>query len=160
MKRLILLVALVMAMAVLAPAAFADDTDVDTDDVEMEEKDPSEAQLFKAEMIADYFSVSPDVVMSIRTGQTAPEAVGHAVGWGVLYKLMLYVGPDGIGAMDFEGGWAIGQLRKTYLQDPESASADAPMNFGQLQKAEKDKPGKPDKVMPSRANKDKHKHED
>ncbi len=59
MKRLILLVALVMAMAVLAPAAFADDSDTDEvegADVAMEVKDPSEAQMWKAQMIADYFA--------------------------------------------------------------------------------------------------------
>jgi hypothetical protein len=144
MKRLILLVALVMALAVLAPAAFADD--VDDDAVEMEEKDPSVAQQFKAEMIADYFAVGTtgateveitDVETLRSDGETGP-----TVGWGVVFKLMLY-DSDGVKG---EGGWAIGLLRKIYLVDPGHDKIDLHKNFGQLQK--ENKPEKPEKATP------------
>ena len=148
MKRLILLVALVMAMAVLAPAAFADDSDTDGiegADVEMEEKEPSVAQLFKAKMIADYFAggeADPkdvESVIDIRTG----EEVGHAVGWGVMYKVMLCVG-DGLASfasIDFESGWAVGELCRDY-----DGSSEMPRNFGQFQK--ENKPEKHEKATP------------
>ena len=158
MKRLILLVALVMAMAVLAPAAFADDDapEVGSDDVETEEKAPSEAQLWKAEMIADYFTEESDgqatedeldAVMDLRTGEFA----GHTVGWGVVFKLMLY-DSDG---MKGEGGWAIGQIRKTYLETHDKSDLHM-NNLGQAQKAAKDKPEKPAKETPLKSQKDNH----
>ena len=150
MKRLILLVALVMAMAVLAPAAFADEPEVEGPEVEMEEKDPFDAQRFKAKMIADYFAggeADVDSVMDIRTGVE----VGHAVGWGVMYKVMLCVG-DGVASfdsIDFESGWAVGELCRDYERGSE-----VPRNFGQFQKE-----NKPEKTMPPQANKDGKKHE-
>jgi hypothetical protein len=163
MKRLILLVALVMAMAVLAPSAFADD---DTDevagaDVETEEKELSEAQQLKAKLIADYFAVNQgagatdeeiDSVEAIRTGwsESPQYSIGHTVGWGVVYQLKLF----GFEPGDYEGGWAIGQLRKTYLEDNDLDRKDLHKhNFGQLQKEEKS--AKPDKTMPTQAKKDK-----
>lgn len=151
MKRLILLVALVMAMAVLAPAAFADD---DTDefegaDVEMEEKGPSAAPLWKAAMIAEYFTVTENYVLSLRSGEVGkPEPIGHAVGWGVMYQLMLF----GFEPDDYEGGWVIGKLRKVYLEDNLLKRSDlGHNNFGQLHKEEKS--AKPDKTMPEQAGK-------
>ncbi len=155
MKRLILLVALVVTMAVLAPAAFADD--LEGADIEMEEKDLSAAQERKAQMIADYFTdvrgvdITKGDVSALRAGGDD----GHTIGWGVLYKLMLYAGPDGFDPAT-EGGWAIGQLRKSYLADIVDGSDDSVKNLGQLQKASKDKPQKPEKVMPDKARKDKN----
>lgn len=158
MKRLILLVALVMAMAVLAPAAFADD-EGEGADVEMEERDPSAAQELKARMIADYFAEEDgeatedefNAVMDLRMGAED----GHKIGWGVLYKLMLYAGSDGFDPDDFEGGWAIGQLKKDYDGDIDLHKN----NLGQAQKAAKEKPEKPEKVMPPQANKNGAKHD-
>lgn len=163
MKRLILLVALVMAMAVLAPAAFADEAEeIEGSDTEMEEKNPSVAQLWKAQMIADYFTeafeseggdpVTREDVSALRAGGED----GHKIGWGVLYKLMLYAGPDGFDPEDFENGWAIGELRKIYLETHDRADLHK-NNLGQLQKSYKDKPEKPAKIMPPQSNKDKHK---
>jgi hypothetical protein len=159
MKRLVLLVALVMAMAVLAPAAFADDADTDEvegADVEMEEKYPSAARLWKAQMIADYFAEGEasgaeiDAVESLRSG----EEVGHKVGWGVVYKLMLY----GFDPAEYESGWALGELRKMYLEGDDPADLHM-NNLGQAKKAAKDKPGKLTKEMPAQSNRDKQKHE-
>jgi hypothetical protein len=160
MKRLVLLVALVMAMAVLAPAAFADDDtdDVEGADVEMDEKDPFEAQLWKAQMIAEYFTgifglkgddtIIVDDVALFRTGGDD----GHLIGWGALFQLMRFAGPDGFDPDAVEGGWAIGQLRKTYLDDPAHNKSDLwNINLGQLHRA--DKSAKPDKTMPEQAGK-------
>jgi len=125
MKRLILLVALVMAMAVLAPAAFADETDGDTegDDtvVEMEEeKELSAAQQWKAEIIADYFAtfIIPDDPLS-GEGATAEADVDVAddsdsrllpdvlelravMGWGAVFKTMilLQASEEGLSSID------------------------------------------------------------
>jgi len=155
MKRLILLVALVMAMAVLVPAAFADD-DVDADDTEMTENDPSTAQLWKAQMIADYvgYIIAPDAshkfvadedevaaVTAIRTGPPT-------VGWGVLFKLQAYqaAGMDPKKFLMDGDGYALGQIRKLYL---EGDYLEMPYkNLGQLQKSYKEKPNKPDKATP------------
>ncbi|MEA3511880.1 MAG: hypothetical protein U9R51_10640 [Actinomycetota bacterium] len=150
MKRLILLVALIMAMAVLAPAAFADESADESSGAEMEEKDPSAAQLWKAEMIAYYFTdlfeldegdeVTKTEVSALRAGGED----GHTIGWGVLYKLMLYAGPDGFDPGNFESGWAIGQLKKGYDGDVDLHKN----NLGQAQKAAKDKPEKAEKATP------------
>ena len=166
MKRLILLVALVMAMAVLAPAAFADDSDTDEiegSDVEMEEKDASAAQTWKAQMIADYFAelsgdttlADPAVVMDLRSG----EIVGHTVGWGVVFKLMLYADVEGVGEAGVEGGWALGQLRKAYLIENPDAENLHKNNLGQAHQASKDKSDKPEKTMPPQSNKDGKTHD-
>ena len=156
MKRLILLVALVMAMAVLAPAAFADESaEAGSADVEMEEKDPFEAQLWKAQMIGGTFGMDDDEVISIREGEAW--GIGHTVGWGVLYKVMLCGGPDALVRDNLEddgNGWAVGQLCKDFEGD-----TDQPKNLGQLHRDSRDKPGKPNKDMPPRSNKDKDKHE-
>lgn len=147
MKRLILLVALVMAMAVLAPAAFADDDGPEADDTEMTEKDPSAAQERKAKMIADYFSTVDggatrnkiDFVTDTHAGDT----FGRAVGWGVMFRVM-QCGGGGIAALELansEGGWAVGQLCKDY-----EGASETPKNFGQLQK--ENKPEKPEKATP------------
>ncbi len=169
MKRLILLVALVMAMAVLAPAALADDEASEPDDSEIvEEKDPSEAQLWKAQMIADYVGYFADpeadlkfvadesqvaAVTAIRTGPPA-------VGWGVLFRLHAYeaAGMD-LAEFQMDGdGYALGQIRKLFLEGDYLELPYA--NLGQLQKSYKEmpakadkaqKPGKPDTIKPDKA---------
>jgi hypothetical protein len=150
MKRLVLLVALVMAMGVLAPAAFADD-------LETAEMDSSAAQQAKAGMIADAFPLdesTAEEIMVLREGTPA-------VGWGVLFKLQAYTtaGMDLSKFLTADGGYALGQIRKAYLEDPEGGEYGelAYKNFGQLQKASKDKPEKLAKVMPESANKNKDK---
>ncbi len=90
MKRLILLVALVMAMAVLAPAAFADDDVPEPEDTEMTEKDPSAAQLWKAQMIADYVGScdrAPEERQIRDELMRPPKSATQPSGWGVLFKL-------------------------------------------------------------------------
>jgi hypothetical protein len=157
MKRLILLVALVMAMAVLVPAAFADDdVDADADDTEMTENDPSTAQLWKAQMIADYvgyiiapdashkFVANEDEVAAVTAIRTGPPTVG----WGVLFKLQAYqaAGMDPKKFLMDGDGYALGQIRKLYL---EGDYLEMPYkNLGQLQKSYKEKPNKPDKATP------------
>ena len=162
MKRLMLLVALVMAMAMLAPAAFADDADdLDGADIEMEAKDPSDAQLWKAQMIADYvgYIVTEDEeyvadeaeVLALTTLRTGPPSVG----WGVLFKLQAYeaAGMDPTEFLMDGDGYAIGQIRKLYLEGLEDGDyLGLPYkNLGQLQKSYKvkpDKAAKPEKTPP------------
>jgi hypothetical protein len=137
-KRLILLVALVMAMAVLAPVAFADEPEADTDDVEMEEKEPSAAQLRKAEMIADYFVdlfgsdvLKEDTTKVIPMRMDEDGEFGHAIGWGVMFKV-IQCSEGHLAVFEIarsEDGWAVGQLCKDYERD-----TGTPKSFGQLQK--------------------------
>ncbi|MEN8233504.1 MAG: hypothetical protein ABFR89_01095 [Actinomycetota bacterium] len=157
MKRLIVLSALVLLLASLAPAALADEAEADGEMTVF-----SAAQEWKAEMIAEYltayFQSDPEVadldvddpgfaalevtvedVWALRTGDTA---IGHPVGWGALYKVLLYIGPEGLAELDSEGGLAIGQLRKTYLASLAEGDEPAVKNLGQLNKETKAKSGK------------------
>ncbi|MEN8113204.1 MAG: hypothetical protein ABFS21_02350 [Actinomycetota bacterium] len=158
MKRLTVLSALVLLLASLAPAAFADEA------VEAEDEMTvfSAAQEWKAQLVAEYFTgfwaddegtaepaelADPaatydpaiyEAVVALRTGDN--ETIGHAVGWGALYKLMLYIGPELLDGYEFEDGLAIGQLRKLYF---ENLGEDEPgiKNLGQLKKEQKAKDG-------------------
>ena len=154
MKRSTLLVVLMMVVAILVPAAVASAAEIAGGGGSSSEYDVSSAQVWKAEMIAGYFSeeVSEedalDLVIGLRTGEPA-------MGWGVLSKLVAYAVASN---MDFEeflasvqnedGGYSMGQIRKEYLETFEFD--DLPYkNFGQMQKAEKTpKPGKADKKVP------------
>ena len=164
MKRLILLLALVMAMAVLAPVAFADDADdLEGADIEMEEKEPSAAQLWKAQMIADYFAgiLLKDVVSSEPVAEEAPRELNltllpnvlelrSTAGWGAVFKLMMYAAatgedPSDIGPSVDDGGYGFGNLFKGVEFEGEFT------NLGQLQKSYKvkpDKAAKPEKTPP------------
>ena len=176
MKRLILLVALVMAMAVLAPAAFADDEapEEPADTEIVEEKELSEAQQWKAMFIADYFAGFPaeeegtDAPVAEATDE-ADETLDDALlplvldlretaGWGAVFKLMMYAAATGedpslIGPLAGDSGYAFGQL----LRNPEFEGEFT--NLGQLQKSYKEKPAKPAKDdMPGKSQKNKDKH--
>ncbi len=92
--------------------------------------------------------------MDLRSGET----VGHTVGWGVVFKLMLYADVEGADEAGVEGGWALGQLRKAYLLENPDSDALHKNNLGQAHKGSKDKPEKSEKTMPPQANKDGKKH--
>ena len=162
MKRLILLVALVMAMAVLAPAAFADDDVAEPEDTEMTEKDLSAAQLWKAQMIADYVGFIESEDPEYAADQAEVDAVllvregPPSVGWGVLFKLQAYeaAGMDPTEFLMDGDGYALGEIRKLYLA---GEYRELPYkNLGQLQKSVKDdEAGKSGKVPPGQEKKDK-----
>lgn len=162
MKRLILLVALVMAMAVLAPAAFADDDVAEPEDTEMTEKGPSAAQEWKAKMIADYIAgdeASEEQikdVLALRMGDPA-------IGWGAYFKLASYAN-----AMDITvaalletyppgpDGYDFGELKKELTPEQLELLMEGPKNLGQLQKSVKgDEAGKSGKIPPGQKKKDK-----
>ncbi|HSJ70138.1 MAG TPA: hypothetical protein VLA29_00640 [Acidimicrobiia bacterium] len=117
----------------------------------------SEAQMWKARMIADYFIPEPtdedaseaetgddplvDEIVEARTGEPA-------IGWGALYKVMqLWVATGGedqtltdfIGMLEEDGGWAFGQRFKALDDDQRTKleEADLPRNLGQAQKQAK-----------------------
>lgn len=155
MKRSTVLVALMMmVVAVLVPASAASAADIASDGGTSTEHELSSVQVWKAEMIAGYFSVegSEEDALKLVIGLRTEEP---AMGWGVLSKLVAYaVASD----TDFEvfldsvrnedGGYSMGEIRKEYLENYELG--DLPYkNFGQMQKAEKPpKPGKADKKVP------------
>lgn len=157
MKRSSLLMALMMVVAVLAPPAVASAADVASGGGTPTEDDMSSAQLWKAEMIAGYFGehgsadAALDLVIELRTSEPA-------MGWGVLSKLAAYAVASDMdfatfleSAVNEDGSYSMGQLRKDYLQGVEDELyAKLPYkNFGQMQQAEKPpKPGKPDKKTP------------
>ena len=156
MKRSTLLVALMMMVAVLVPATVASAAEVASDGGTSTEYDPSSAQMWKAEMIAGYFSEEVfddalDVVGRLRTEEPT-------MGWGVLSKLVAYAVASGVEFDNFEdylasvrnedGGYSMGEIRKEYLKDHD-LSALPYKNFGQMQKEQKpQKPGKADKKTP------------
>ena len=164
MRRSILLVAMALVMAALAPTAFASASDVDFDCGATSENELSSAQQWKAETIAGYFAGEDP------TEETVADALALVImlrteepsmGWGVLSKLAAYVAA-GMTFDDFEafasddGGYALGQLRKAYLEgvEDELYSGLPYKNFGQMQKAEKPaKPLKPHKTPPGHAKK-------
>lgn len=147
MKRLILLMALVTAMTVLAPAAFADEApDTTAADETMVTRAPA-AQLWKAQIIADYFAgYIANHSEETAIGATASEAVGaldpalledvltlrESVGWGALFKLMMYLAvSDHAQSIDAANGYGFGNL----LRDIEYGEV---KNLGQLQKSYRD----------------------
>ena len=155
MKRSTVLVALMMmVVALVVPAAVASAADIASDGGTSTEHELSSAQVWKAEMIAGYFSEEGseedalDLVIGLRTEEPA-------MGWGVLSKLVAYAVASNT---DFEvfldsvrnedGSYSMGEIRKEYLENYELG--DLPYkNFGQMQKAEKPpKPGKADKKTP------------
>ena len=162
MKRLILLVALVMAMAVLAPAAFADDDVSESEDTEMTEKVLSAAQVWKAKMIADYIAGDEateeqvDEVVAFRTGDPA-------IGWGAYFKLASYANAMGISVADLlrihppgPDGYDFGEIKKELTDDQLELLMEGPKNLGQLQKSVKgDEAGKSGRIPPGQKKKDK-----
>jgi hypothetical protein len=157
LKRLTVLFALILLFATIAPAAFADDPD--TGDVGDEMTAYSAMQIWKAQMIADYFAslaapdveegesseadagspeITEDAVLALRTGET----LGHPVGWGALFQLLRYVGGDLLGEeFALNGGLAIGHHRKDFLDDPDNGDEPGAKNLGQLMKDQKAAPG-------------------
>ena len=156
MKRSTVFVALMLMVAVLVPATAASAAHVASGGGATAEDDLSSAQMWKAEMIAGYFSEEVfeealDLVKGLRTEEPT-------MGWGVLSKLVAYAVASDIDFEAFEaylasaqnedGGYSMGELRKEFLEDHELS--DLPYkNFGQMQKEQKlPKPGKADKKPP------------
>lgn len=155
MRRLFIVALAATLVGSVMGTAFADDevTEGDGTDTALH----SEAQLWKARMIADYFIPEPTdegaaeapadedplvyEIIEARTGEPA-------VGWGALYKVMqLWVATGGedesltdfIGMLEEDGGWAFGKRFKA-LDDEQRTKldeADLPKNLGQAQKQAK-----------------------
>lgn len=165
MRRLILLVALITALGALAPAALADDAAFESDENDRTEKVLSATQQWKAAMIADYFSEFfaddesgesgddtelPTLVDEPEASQSALDttlvddvlALRSIVGWGAVFKLMVYAAAtgenlEGLSAMDAisdDEGFGFGKLFKDLEFNGEIT------NLGQLQKAYRTQP--------------------
>ncbi len=113
-----------------------------TDDGLSTEKTLSDAQMRKAEMIADYFApedaseediaASVEAIIELRTGEPA-------VGWGALYKLMLLSEAGvSIDEMTAEDGWGFGKYFKELREEDPDWLGDTPKNLGQLKKQQRD----------------------
>ncbi|MGB5186877.1 MAG: hypothetical protein WBN35_10325 [Acidimicrobiia bacterium] len=162
MRRSVLVATMALAMAALAPATIASGADVEFDCGATSENALSAAQLWKAETIAAYFAgedPSDEAVENALALVIALRTEEPSMGWGVLSKLAAYAAAGMtidefmVVASDDGGGYALGQLRKDYLQGVEDGLyEELPYkNLGQMQKAEK--PAKPHKTPPGHAKK-------
>ena len=149
MRRLFIVALATTLLGSTIGTAFADDEVTEGDGTESAVL--SEAQMWKARMIADYFIPEPvdegaaealtDEIVEARTREPA-------VGWGALYKVMqLWVATGGedesltdfIGMLEDDGGWAFGKRFKALDDDQRTKleEADLPKNLGQAQKQAK-----------------------
>jgi opacity protein-like surface antigen len=157
MKRMLVVALAAILVATVAGAALADDESPESEDTDTTAV-LSDAQMWKARMIADYFVDEPseevdeeataaaidgltDEIVGARTGQPS-------VGWGALYKVMqLWVATgdedqtltDFVTAMQDEGGWAFGKRFKALDEEQRTKldDADLPKNLGQANKQAK-----------------------
>jgi hypothetical protein len=149
MRRILIVALAATLLGSTVGTALADDEVTEGDGTESAVL--SEAQMWKARMIADYFIPEPadegaaealtDEIVEARTGEPA-------VGWGALYKVMqLWVATGGedesltdfIGMLEDDGGWAFGKRFKALDDDQRTKleEADLPKNLGQAQKQAK-----------------------
>jgi len=149
MKRIFAVVLTTVLLGSVAGAALADDEAAESEDTETT-TELSDAQLWKAKMIAGYFvednedeavveadvEALTEVIIDVRTGEPA-------VGWGALYKLMLLSKAnemsltDYLATMDGDDGWGFGKRFKTLNDDQKALLADTPKNLGQANKQAK-----------------------
>ncbi|MFO7700033.1 MAG: hypothetical protein R6W79_05460 [Acidimicrobiia bacterium] len=149
MRRILIVALAATLLGSTVGTALADDEVTEGDGTESAVL--SEAQMWKARMIADYFIPEPaddgaaealtDEIVEARTGEPG-------VGWGALYKVMqLWVATGGedesltdfIGMLEDDGGWAFGKRFKALDDDQRTKleEADLPKNLGQAQKQAK-----------------------
>ena len=143
MRRLFIIGASAVLLGSMVPIALADDTPT-TDEEVPAERVLSEAQMRKAQLIADYFApdegsegdvtaeedtVTVERIIELRTGVPA-------VGWGALYKLLL-LEAAGIDVDRDEGGWGFGIHFKELRDNGDWPSEDTPKNLGQLMKQQR-----------------------
>ncbi|MCL1601088.1 MAG: hypothetical protein M3112_06085 [Actinomycetia bacterium] len=156
MKRLTILIATVALFASMATIAFADDhVETDAEAEVSEPEDFNEAEVQKLDALAGFLradfyvgeklmednqEAAVDQIIGLRTGE-------YATGWGAIFKLlqlakasersldelMKEIAEDG-------GGWAFGRRFKD-IPDPAEPADDAPRNFGQLKKQEREENG-------------------
>ena len=156
MKRMTILVAIVALFTSMATIAVADDH-VETDAAAevSEPEDFNEAEVQKLDVLAGFLradfyvgeetmednqEAAVDQIIGLRTGD-------YATGWGAIFKLLQLakasetsldklleeIAEDG-------GGWAFGR-RFRDIADPAEPADDAPKNFGQLKKQEREENG-------------------
>lgn len=154
MRRILIVALAATLLGSTIGTAFADDEVTEGDGTESDGTESavlSEAQMWKARMIADYFIPEPadegaaealtDDIVEARTEEPA-------VGWGALYKVMqLWVATGDedesltgfIGMLEDDGGWAFGKRFKALDDDQRTklGEADLPKNLGQAQKQAK-----------------------
>jgi len=149
MKRIFAVVLATVLLGSVAGAALADDEAPESEDTETT-KELSDAQMWKAKMIADYFvddtgdEAAVEAAAEALTGDILEVRTGDpAVGWGALYKLMLLSKANGmtltdyLATMDGDGGWAFGKRFKELDGEQKALLADTPKNLGQANKQAK-----------------------
>jgi hypothetical protein len=140
MKRTALIAIAAMLFASTAAIAFADDTDAHAEVAETPA--PNEAQLRKAELLADYWiggdaesavrEAAVEELTSLRTGDTV-------IGWGAMFKLLqLEKATDWTleELLEARETMGFGRLFRDY--DVDRKDGDAPKNLGQLKKQQRD----------------------
>ncbi len=141
MKRLAIIGAAVMLFASTAAIASADDADTDTEVTETREL--NDAQMRKAEHLADYVvgenpedgetEAAVDEIVELRTGSPS-------VGWGAMFKLLQLAEAKDMTlsellaeAEDWDG-WAFGRRFKALEDKDRERLEGTAKNFGQLKK--------------------------
>jgi len=145
MRRIAIIAIAAALFASTAAIALADDTDADPEASETSVF--SEAQLWKAKLLADYVlgdTADPaaaeaitEVIKGLRTGEPA-------VGWGAMFKLLQLEKATGTSLADLllaaegQDGWAFGRAFRALTPDQRKNLDDTPKNFGQLKKQQTD----------------------
>jgi len=149
MKRLFIVAAVVALISTFAFAAMADESD--TDSAELDDKKTQRIQ-----NLSEYFAprlgdaeegeegADPE---ELETVLTEARDGSPSVGWGVMYKMLIYAEYSGddieelLDRADGEG-WQLGKLFKELRNDDEwKSSSDTPKNFGQWKKQQREANG-------------------
>lgn len=132
--RRIFVIGLTTALITATSAiALADDEAPEAEHEDTEEvTELSEAQMRKAELIADYFAGDEATDEDSAAQLEKVLDLRSQTGWGAVYKLML-LAQAGVDIDEIEGGWAFGKHFKSLVEDE-----DAPKNLGQLKKQQRD----------------------
>ena len=97
----------------------------------------SDAQMRKAELIADYFAGEEPTDEDSAAQLEKVLELRSQTGWGAVYKLML-LSQAGVDIDEIEGGWAFGKRFRSLSDEDAALIEDAPKNLGQLKKQQRD----------------------
>lgn len=165
MKRLTILIATVALFASMATIAFADDATEGESETETE-RELNEAQMWKVNLLADYWMSGEEIDESSESGVTEGEGAEEevsiedeiealrtgetVVGWGAMFKLMQLARAYETSltevvsmVKDADEGWAFGRRFKELDEDQENLARPEghAKNLGQLKKQYREENG-------------------
>jgi len=138
MRRIFVIGMTTALITATSAIALADDEAPEAEHEDTEEVvELSEAQMRKAELIADYFAGDEATDEDSAAQLEKVLDLRSQTGWGAVYKLML-LAQAGVDIDAIEGGWAFGKHFKSLMEDEAELIKDAPKNLGQLKKQQRD----------------------